>query len=264
MILIWALQGQMGRPGAGYSAFAFLANDGWEDYVSGFRNGDRMRFGTDIGLDLLTDLAAGDTAEMFFKKLGNNSFKDIGGNLPIWTSAALFWQVHGGVMELAETADKWLPGLKKPCARGGQGVAGQQLAAAAATGRHRSAHLVPLLRQPAAFGARFAEAHRGLVAQAETVGGGGFPHVVHRPDGRLYPARGCLVRDHRPQMGHSAGALQPRHQQSGGTARRGQARTSGFSPCSPSMCRSAPASAASRMSLRISARPSSSTTSMKT
>ena len=73
-----------------------------------------MRFGADIGLDLLTDLAAGDTAEMFFKKLGNNSFKDIGGNLPIWTSAALFWQVHGGVMELAETADKWLPGLKQP------------------------------------------------------------------------------------------------------------------------------------------------------
>lgn len=114
MILIWALQGQMGRPGAGYSAFAFLANDGWEDYVAGFRNGDRMKFGTDIGLDLLTDLAAGDTAEMFFKKLGNNSFKDIGGNLPIWTSAALFWQVHGGVMELAENADQWIPGLKKP------------------------------------------------------------------------------------------------------------------------------------------------------
>ena len=31
MILIWALLGQMGRPGSGYSAFGFLANDATKD-----------------------------------------------------------------------------------------------------------------------------------------------------------------------------------------------------------------------------------------
>jgi DMSO reductase family type II enzyme molybdopterin subunit len=113
MILIWVLRGQMGKPGSGYSAFSFLANDGWEDYVSGFRNADRAKFGWDIGTGLLGKLAAGDTAEMFFKDLGHNSFKDIGGNLPIWTSSAMFWHIHGGVMELAEEAAQWVPGLKK-------------------------------------------------------------------------------------------------------------------------------------------------------
>jgi hypothetical protein len=92
----------MGKPGSGYSAFSFLANDGWEDYVSGFRNADRAKFGWDIGTGLLGKLAAGDTAEMFFKDLGNNSFKDIGGNLPIWTSSAMFWHIHGGVLEMAD------------------------------------------------------------------------------------------------------------------------------------------------------------------
>ncbi len=114
MILIWALLGQMGRKGTGYSAFGFLANDGWEDYVSGLRYKDRLVFGVEIGLDLLWDWAKGETSEIFFKKLSTSQFHNPGGNLPIWTSSALFWHVHGGVSELAEQADKWVPDLKQP------------------------------------------------------------------------------------------------------------------------------------------------------
>ncbi len=114
MILIWVLLGQMGKPGSGYSAFGFLANDGWEDYVSGLRIKDRMAFGTEIGLDLLWDWARGETSEAFFKKLSTSQFVNPEGNLPIWTSSALFWHVHGGIAELAEKADEWVPNLKKP------------------------------------------------------------------------------------------------------------------------------------------------------
>jgi DMSO reductase family type II enzyme molybdopterin subunit len=114
MILIWALKGHIGKPGAGYSAFSFLANDGWEDYVSGLRMGERATFGAEIGSDLLWTLARGDTAERFFKKLGHDAFVDPGTVLPVWTSSHLFWQVHGGVIELAENADQWIPGLKEP------------------------------------------------------------------------------------------------------------------------------------------------------
>jgi len=114
MILIWVLLGHIGKPGAGYSAFAFLANDGWEDYVAGLRMGERFAFGKDIGIDLVKDLLFGDGSEIFFKKLGSRSFVDPMGNLPVWSSSALFWQVHGGVQELAEEAGKWIPGLKQP------------------------------------------------------------------------------------------------------------------------------------------------------
>ncbi|MGI9481912.1 MAG: molybdopterin-dependent oxidoreductase [Hyphomicrobiales bacterium] len=111
MILIWALLGHMGKPGAGYSAFSFLANDGWEDYVAGLRTRERMSFGSEIGLDLLWSKARGDTDENFFKALGNRSFSNPGRDLPIWTSGSMFWQVHGGVSELSEKASEWVPGL---------------------------------------------------------------------------------------------------------------------------------------------------------
>jgi DMSO reductase family type II enzyme molybdopterin subunit len=114
MILIWVLLGHIAKPGAGYSAFPFLANDGWEDYVSGLRIPERLSFGSEIGLDLLWDLASGETAEIFFKKLGTDNFNDPGSTLPIWTSSALFWQVHGGVQDLSDDADQWIPDLQQP------------------------------------------------------------------------------------------------------------------------------------------------------
>ncbi len=114
MILIWVLLGQMGKPGSGYSAFGFLANDGWEDYVSGLRIPERMAFGTELGLDLLWDLAKGESSEIFFKKMATTNFTDPGSTLPVWSSSALFWHVHGGIVDLAEDAKKWIPGLKQP------------------------------------------------------------------------------------------------------------------------------------------------------
>ncbi len=101
MILIWALRGQIGKPGAGYSAFSFLANDGWEDYVAGLRPKERMSFGSEIGLDLIWSKMKGVTDEKFFKDLGHGNFIDPGRDLPVWTSSALFWQIHGGIADHA-------------------------------------------------------------------------------------------------------------------------------------------------------------------
>ena len=117
MILIWVLLGHIGKPGAGYSAFAFLANDGWEDYVAGLRMKERMSFGSEIGLDLLWSKITGNTDEKFFKDLGNDAYNDPGRDLPVWTSSALFWQVHGGISELSENAAQWVPGITQTPAK---------------------------------------------------------------------------------------------------------------------------------------------------
>ena len=114
MILIWALLGQIGKPGAGYSAFSLLVNDGWEHYVAGLRVGERLSFAAEVGPDLARHLFNGGTLEMFFKELGHKFFTDPGKHLPIWTSSSLFWNVHGGVADLSDDAEKWVPGLKQP------------------------------------------------------------------------------------------------------------------------------------------------------
>lgn len=113
-ILIWVLLGQIGKPGSGYSAFSLLANDGWEHYVAGLRLKERLSFGAEIGVPLAKMLWDGGTMEMFFKNLASDGFTDPGGHLPIFTSGTMFWNVHGGVSDLSENADQWIPDLKQP------------------------------------------------------------------------------------------------------------------------------------------------------
>jgi len=114
MVLIFVLLGHMGRHGAGFSAFSLLCNDGWEKYVYGLRWKERISFFAEFGSGLAKKLISGGTKEMFFLDLASKFFTDPGQNLPIWTSSKLFWDVHGGILDLSKDAQKWIPELKRP------------------------------------------------------------------------------------------------------------------------------------------------------
>ncbi|MBI5907919.1 MAG: molybdopterin-dependent oxidoreductase [Burkholderiales bacterium] len=113
MVLIFALLGHMGRHGAGFSAFSLLNNDGFEKYVYGLRWKERIGFFAEFGPGIAKKLISGGTMEMFFRDVASESFTDPGKAQAINTSSYLFWNVHGGVIDLADNAKKWIPELKR-------------------------------------------------------------------------------------------------------------------------------------------------------
>lgn len=113
MVLIFVLLGQMGRNGAGFSAFSLLNNDGWEKYVYGLRWRERLGFLTEFGPGIAKKLISGGTVEMFFRDLASTSFTNPGSGLPLNTSSSLFWNVHGGIADLSDDAEKWIPEMKR-------------------------------------------------------------------------------------------------------------------------------------------------------
>lgn len=115
-ILIFALTGQIGRKGAGYSAFPFLAPEGLDQFALARTVKDLEGHLPEIQKAIETRLAAGDTLEMILYDLGALGFRPgalPGLRVPIWASGTLFWHVHGGVKELSDDAPDWNRGLKR-------------------------------------------------------------------------------------------------------------------------------------------------------
>ncbi|MCC7411177.1 MAG: molybdopterin-dependent oxidoreductase [Gammaproteobacteria bacterium] len=110
LILLFALTGNFGRKGAGYAAFPFLTIDGPDRFaVIPDANGwpqveQRLR-----GL-VEEKMAAGGTRETALYDITRMGFRP-GNGLPMITCAALFWQVHGGIIDLAR--EEWDPFLKR-------------------------------------------------------------------------------------------------------------------------------------------------------
>lgn len=111
IILIFCLTGNMGRQGAGYSAFPGLTTDGVEKFASVHRLEALPQFFEKIKPLVDGWRAAGATDEMIAYEMARMPYQ-AGTGLPIFTSAALFWAVHGGVMDLARQS--WDPFLKRP------------------------------------------------------------------------------------------------------------------------------------------------------
>lgn len=116
MALIFALTGNIGRRGAGFSGFPLLTPDGGDKFaIPPSLKEAAQTFGK---LDPLIQqrLETGDSQEMIVTDLGRMMF--VPGNklirLPVWTSGTLFWSVHGGVGELSKRADEWQLGNKRP------------------------------------------------------------------------------------------------------------------------------------------------------
>lgn len=116
MALVFALTGNIGRKGAGFSGFPLLTPDGGDKFnIPPNLREIESTFGK-LQPFIEQRMAAGDTQEMVVTDLGRMLF--VPGNklirLPIWTSGSLFWSVHGGISELSARADEWNLGNKRP------------------------------------------------------------------------------------------------------------------------------------------------------
>jgi steroid C-25 hydroxylase alpha subunit len=108
-ILVLALCGHMGKKGAGFSAFPFLCNDGFDRFVVSPPPGvSGVMFTARMAARFLALKARGFTDEM-----ATYEFAREGLARGPWTSGTLFWQIHGGIMELANGAHNWDPYLKR-------------------------------------------------------------------------------------------------------------------------------------------------------
>ncbi|MBI5506348.1 MAG: molybdopterin-dependent oxidoreductase [Deltaproteobacteria bacterium] len=109
-ILLLSLCGHMGKKGSGFSAFPFLTNDGLDQFSF------LQSSGTVGELALKARILAvaaplklkGFTDEMITYELGRQLYKE-----GRWVSGVLFWNVHGGLLDLAADARHWDPHLKR-------------------------------------------------------------------------------------------------------------------------------------------------------
>lgn len=116
MALIFALTGNIGRRGAGFSGFPVLNVDGGDKFaLTPSMREVAETFGR-LEPFIQQRLEAGDSHEMVSQGLGRLMF--LPGNplirLPVWTSGTLFWSVHGGLGELSARAEEWGLGNKRP------------------------------------------------------------------------------------------------------------------------------------------------------
>jgi DMSO reductase family type II enzyme molybdopterin subunit len=108
MILVLALAGHMGRHGAGYSGFPMLVADGIGPFLAGLRMKDRAKMMAVVMPQMMGRRLRGDLEESVFIDFGRDMHKR-----GRQTSGVLFWNVHGGLLELSGRSQEWDPHLKR-------------------------------------------------------------------------------------------------------------------------------------------------------
>ena len=110
-ILVFALCGHMGKKGSGFSAFPFLTQDGFE--VFGFAR--QAGWVGKLGLaaqawSMMREIKKpGMTDEMVRYEIGNLQFRE-----GVMVSGVMFWNIHGGLLEVSGRSQEWDPHLKRP------------------------------------------------------------------------------------------------------------------------------------------------------
>ncbi len=113
--LVFALTGNYGKKGSGFVAFPWLDHDGLESHVRSMFSVTDMLNPTAIRIigSTVVNTArwklAGYTDEMISYEQGRDIMAS--GRM---TSGALFWYVHGGLLEASEKLENWDPHLKRP------------------------------------------------------------------------------------------------------------------------------------------------------
>jgi len=110
-ILVFALCGHMGKKGSGFSAFPFLTQDGIEAFSLMKQPGwmGKLRLAAQV-LPMMHQLKKpGMTDEMLSYEIGNWQFRE-----GAMVSGVMFWNVHGGLLELSGRSKEWDPHLKRP------------------------------------------------------------------------------------------------------------------------------------------------------
>lgn len=113
--LVFTLTGNFGKKGSGFVGFPWLDHDATEAFVRGmFSLGDMMN---STALGIIGKMALnrarwkldGYTDEMLVFEHGRSILSE--GRM---ASGALFWYVHGGILEASEKLHEWDPYLKRP------------------------------------------------------------------------------------------------------------------------------------------------------
>lgn len=108
--LVFALTGNYGKKGSGFVGFPFLMHDGLDEFVLGMFD---LPVRALIGASGLAEEArlrlSGYTDEMVIYERSRKSFES-GQEV----SGALFWYVHGGLLEASEKLEEWDSHLKRP------------------------------------------------------------------------------------------------------------------------------------------------------
>jgi DMSO reductase family type II enzyme molybdopterin subunit len=108
--LVYALTGNYGKKGSGFVGFPFLMHDGLEGFIfSMFNLPLRMLIGAAGFIDETRLRLSGFTDEMIIQERSRQSYE--AGQA---ASGALFWYVHGGLLEASENLQEWDPYLKRP------------------------------------------------------------------------------------------------------------------------------------------------------
>ncbi len=114
--MVYCLTGNMGRKGAGFVAFPLLTPDGADKFAVSPTMKEVGSTFAQFEPYIKKRMEDGDTFEMIVNSFGRSMFKPGTSpvRLPVWTSGELFWQVHGGMIDLSKNADNWNLGIKRP------------------------------------------------------------------------------------------------------------------------------------------------------
>ncbi len=113
--LVFALTGNYGKKGSGYVGFPWLDHDGFEGFVRemfsmrDMMNPTALKMIGGMVVDTARKKLAGYTDEMIAHDMGRDIIAS--GRM---TSGALFWYVHGGLIEASDKLQEWDPYLKRP------------------------------------------------------------------------------------------------------------------------------------------------------
>jgi DMSO reductase family type II enzyme molybdopterin subunit len=108
--LVYALTGNYGKKGSGFVGFPFLMHDALDEFVISMLDlPTRMLIGAAMFIDEARLRFKGYTDEMVVYEQSRRSYET--GNS---TSGALFWYIHGGLIEASDALQEWDPYLKRP------------------------------------------------------------------------------------------------------------------------------------------------------
>ena len=112
-ILVFALCGHMGKRGSGFSAFPFLSQDGIDTFPFLKQPGEAGRQQVAAQMQALFGQVKrpGVPDEMARYDLSHLQLRQ-----GLWVSGVMFWNVHGGLLEVSGRSKEWDPHLKRSVA----------------------------------------------------------------------------------------------------------------------------------------------------
>ena len=114
-ILVFAICGHMGKKGSGFSAFPYLVHDSAETFAllqqPGAAGRQQVAAQMQAMLAQLKQQQPGVPDEMLRCNLSHLQFRQ-----GLWVSGVMFWNVHGGLLEVSGRSKEWDPHLKRPVA----------------------------------------------------------------------------------------------------------------------------------------------------